>query len=275
MLKEVIARARQGENTQERLNWLREEMHHLILQEADRKGAFGHICFVGGTALRLIYGLNRFSEDLDFSTSSALSKPFQLERLLRSIQNSLDAFGFACELRRFHFAQTVQSGFLVFSNLVHQVDHSLRKQQNLAIKFEVDTKPPAGAVETLTPVTGIRLYKVRHYALGSLFAGKLHAILFRQYAKGRDYYDFLWYTGLTEVRVNGKMLENAILQTQKRKSVITPKTLLKLLSDKFEGINFQQLKKDVAPFISDQKSLDLFDKKIFIAAIPKIKIGMD
>lgn len=96
MKKNMMERVKKDQNSERRLNLMREECHHLILQEADRKGAFAQICFVGGTALRIIYGLDRFSEDLDFSTSAAISKPFDLPSLLESIQKSMVAFGFDC-----------------------------------------------------------------------------------------------------------------------------------------------------------------------------------
>lgn len=272
MKENAIARAKEGKEAIDKLNRLREELHHLILQETDRKGAFNHICFVGGTALRILHGLDRFSEDLDFSTSSQVKTPFQLEPLSKAIQKSLEGYGFDCRVERLKIERNVQSCFFVFGQLVHHLHKSFQPTQNLAIKFEADTRPPAGANELISPVTGIRVYKVRHFDLPSLFAGKLHAVLYRVYTKGRDLYDFLWYTG-KGVSVNGVLLENAIEQTQKGKIRLNDKKLQDLLRKKFEEIDFAKAKKDLELFAAHPESLSLFDRELFLNAVGRVKLA--
>lgn len=272
MKEGIIEKARQGTEQRDRLNLLREELHHLILQEADRKGAFGKICFIGGTALRILYGLDRFSEDLDFSLSSTARKPFSLESLAQNIGRSIAAFGFNCRVNRMKTEKNVQSCFFSFSDLMHPVDRSFQKSQILAIKFEVDTRPPAGAVEIVSPVTNPRLYKVRHHDLNSLFAGKLHAILCRAFIKGRDFYDFLWYTGRPEIKVNKQFLQNAIEQTEGKHIEITDASLRALLVDKFSKVDFERAKNDVTSFLPGTSVLDLFARDVFVRAVEKIKV---
>lgn len=271
MKDKALEYARQGKTSEQKLNRLREALHHLILQEADRKQAFNHICFLGGTALRIVYGLNRFSEDLDFSLSRQAPRDFKLEPLADNMQKSLEAFGLGCKTERFKTVGAVQSCFFSFQGLLYEVDRHFRKTQKLAIKFDVDTRPPDGGIETASPVTAFRVYKVRHYDLPSLFAGKLHAVLYRTYTKGRDLYDFLWYTG-KQVTVNGVLLKNAIEQTQNIKMELTDSALKKLLTEKFKAIDFEKAKKDAAPFLEHPDSLNLFERTIFLNAVGKVAI---
>ncbi|HEX5037978.1 MAG TPA: nucleotidyl transferase AbiEii/AbiGii toxin family protein [bacterium] len=271
LLEAVVGKAKKGRNAQERMNLLREALHHLILQEVDRKGGFSKICFLGGTALRVVYGLDRFSEDLDFSTSSTLEKRFDLEPLVRSVETSLRAFGFDGRAEKLDTEQNVQKCFFSFRGLLHDVDRAFRDNQKLAIKFDVDSRPPAGAVETVSPITGERVYKIRHYDLPSLFAGKLHAVLFRVYTKGRDLYDFLWYVG-RGTKVNGTLLENAIEQTEDAKVELTDENLREMLIKRFLEIDFEKAKKDVSPFLIDTGALSAFEPPVFEAACRKISL---
>ena len=208
MKEEIINQAKQGKTAEQCLNLSRELLHHLVLQELDRKGAFYSICFVGGTALRVIYQLDRYSEDLDFSLSYE-AKNFNFTALTKAVQKSLDSFGLNCQLEKLKTEKNVQKVFFVFKDILHSVHRTFPSNQKLAIKMEVDINPPLGAKETASPITSPRLYRVRHYDLPSLFAGKLCAILHRKYTKGRDLYDFLWYTG-RNTSVNLAHLEKAI-----------------------------------------------------------------
>src|SRR3989338_11080332 len=269
MKDKILEQASKGKGTEEKLNLLRESLHHLILQEADRKQAFNQICFLGGTALRIVYGLNRFSEDLDFSLSGDTARDFQLEPLAKGIGRSLEAFGVNCKVEKFKTVGAVQSCFFSFQGLLHEVDRHFRDTQKLSIKFDIDTRPPAGAVETASPITSWRVYKVRHYDLPSLFAGKLHAVLYRTYTKGRDLYDFLWYAG-KQVMVNGRLLENAIEQSTKTTIQLNDEILRRLLCEKFQTIDFEKAKTDVARFLADPDSLSLFDRSIFLNATEKV-----
>jgi len=268
MKDDLIARAKKGINVEMRLHLLREELHHLILQEADRKGAFGKICFVGGTALRILFGLDRFSEDLDFSVSKTAGV-FDLTSLAQGLRQSLEAFGIPCEIRRPKTVGAVHGCFFTFTGLLHETDPSFPKNQNLSIKFEVDTNPPQGGIEQTSPVTGARVYKIRHYNLPSLFAGKLNAVLYRVYTKGRDLYDFLWYVG-RNTPVNYTLLQNGIEQTTKTKITLTREGLQKMLREKFEKTDFEQAKRDIAPFLLDPRALSLFEKETFLNAVQKV-----
>lgn len=267
----LIQRAQQTEKPGMRLNLLREELHHLILQEMDRKGVFRQLSFVGGTALRILHKLNRYSEDLDFSLSPNATTPFQFKAAVTSVQKSIAAYGLHCELQKLKMVGAVHSCFFSFSDLLHDVHPQFRVGQKLAIKLDADLNPPAGATEEVTPVTGLRVYKTRHYDLPSLLAGKLHAVLVRTYTKGRDLYDFLWYAGRRN-SVNVPLLQNALFQTQKKEIAITQDTLSKMLTEKFDSIDFEKAKADVEAFMIDPRELDLFDRDLFLGAIKQIQV---
>ncbi len=271
MKEDILKKANKGRQSQERLNLLREEIHHLILQEIDRKGGFKNLCFLGGTALRMIYGLDRFSEDLDFSVSLSGPGSFVLEPLAKNVAQSLSAFGINCEVARLRVIQAVHSCFFKLLNPLHEVDPFFRKGQKLVVKFDVDTNPPAGAGEAISPMSGAHLYKVRHYDLPSLFAGKLHAILYRQYTKGRDLYDFLWYRG-KNVEPNRTLLENAVEQTQKKKIDFTQEALREALRERFERVDFEKAKQDVERFLTDSHALSLFEKELFLKSVEGLTV---
>lgn len=271
MKQDILQRVRHGKSREEKINLLREELHHLILQEMDRRQGFRDLCFVGGTALRIVFGLDRYSEDLDFSTSEKCVLNYDLALLVSSVQRALVDYGCDVQIKKMRNHSVVQSCFLVFTNLLSDLDKVFSKTQTLAIKLEVDTNPPHGAQESLSPIVGARLYKLRHYTLPSLFAGKIHAVLFRKYTKGRDLYDFLWYVG-KGVPVNRVLLENAARQSQKRDFAFDESALRETLKKRFEKIDFKQAKNDVLPFLQDRNALDLFERDIFVGSTAKIAI---
>lgn len=269
MRSELLQRARKGKSGAEKLSLLREELHHVILQEIDRKGGFRDLCFLGGTALRILYGLDRFSEDLDFSVAERSRGKFSLKALAAALEVSLSSLNLGAAIKKLKVEQNVHSCFVTFEGLLYELDRSFRDTQMLAIKIDVDTRPPEGGVEMMSPVTGARLYKVRHYDLPSLFAGKLHAVLCRSYTKGRDLYDFLWFVG-RKTRVNYVLFDNAMKQTEGMKSVFTEQSLRESLLKKFEQIDFDAAKHDVSPFLLDPGAIDLYDRDLFLEAVKKV-----
>lgn len=267
MKEEILERVqKKGQTRSEKVNWLREELHHLILQETDRSEGFKNLCFLGGTALRILFDLDRFSEDLDFSVSENSAGSFGLVDLSKPIHRALTAYGFECDVGRFKTVQAVHSCFFQFSGLLRKLDKSFDPSQKLVIKFDVDTNPPRGAVEATSPVTGAHLYTVRHYDLPSLFAGKICALLYRSYTKGRDLYDFLWYRG-RGVKINRIMFENAVEQSRGVKVVYTEEKLYSELTERIGRVDFDAARKDVSPFLRDSRAISLLQKENFLAAI--------
>jgi predicted nucleotidyltransferase component of viral defense system len=260
----------------ERRDALKEIVQEITLVALDRAGFFNRAAFYGGTALRIFYGLDRFSEDLDFSLIKA-DPSFNLGLYLPAVRDELASYGFemTVDQKQKTASTAVQSAFIKGGTLVHLVKIAsvtppvagVPKNEQLKIKIEIDTDPPAGADYEikygLTPIP----YSVRVYDKPSLFAGKLHALLCRNWhsrGKGRDFYDFVWYLS-GDVPPNIIHLEARMRQSGhwKGRKSLAGNDILRLLDERFSAVNFAQLKADVLPFIKDSRSLDRWSREFF------------
>ena len=255
---------------------LREIIQEVVLLGLWRAKFFEHAAFYGGTALRILYGLDRFSEDLDFSLL-APSPDFNLARYTASLEEELLAFGFnvRVELVDKSVESAVQSAFLKANTrnelLVIEAGEELAGQvaagQVVKVKIEVDTDPPPGfSTQTrylLQPIP----FAVRGYALPDLFAGKMHALLFRKWknrVKGRDWYDFVWYAA-NYPQLNLAHLEQRMRQTGQWRGdePLSPAAFRDLLLNAIERLDVDQARRDVAPFVKDQQILALWSRDFF------------
>jgi predicted nucleotidyltransferase component of viral defense system len=250
---------------EEKLNFIREFLQELILQIIDRKGYFKNLAFVGGTALRTIYDLPRFSEDLDFSLVNP--KDFIFKHMLATIKRELELSGFTVE-EAVGKEKTVQSDFIKFKGLPYALGLSEHKNEKLFVKLEIDALPPPGFVTEIVMINKNFLFKVRCYEPASLFAGKLHAVLFRKHAKGRDYYDLLCFL-TRKTPINYELLTNAAVQTEKKPFPLNPETLSLLLAAKISSANFNHIRNDVRPFLANKEEAGYFRKEYFLGAIAK------
>ena len=213
MKEQALMIAKQFNNPGEKLNRLREYLQTFILHSFHESEAFANLAFVGGTALRFLFQLPRFSEDLDFSLEA--KKDYEPEKWLAKLNRDLSFAGFDAKVRS-NTKKTVFVGWVDVSELLHEVGLSGHKQQKLSIKIEIDQNPPKGADFKTTVVNLHFLVAFRHYDLSSLMAGKIHALGCRQYLKGRDWYDFLWYGAKRPpVEPNLGLLQAAVDQTEK------------------------------------------------------------
>jgi len=248
---------------EDKLNFAREFLQELILQIIDRKGYFKNLAFVGGTALRTIYDLPRFSEDLVFSMVNA--KGFTFKLMLAELRKELELSGFAVE-EALGKERTANSDFIKFKGLPYDFGLSEHKNEKLFVKLEIDAAPPPGFVSEIIMINKNFLFKVRCYELPSLFAGKLHAVLFRKYTKGRDYYDLLWFM-TRKIPVNYELLTNAAAQTEKESLPMNPETLQRLLAAKIDHVDFGHIRNDVRPFLAKKEEIEYFKKEYFLAAL--------
>jgi hypothetical protein len=267
-------------------NAVREIVQEIALLGLWRTPFYEHAAFYGGSALRIFHGLQRFSEDLDFS----LLKPeqdFSLKPYLGSVADELMAWGF--EFRAEGIEKTkpssIESAFLKGNTMINllqigapqEVAERLPKGQLLRIKLEIDTSPPPGATtETRTRLVPTP-HQVRLYDLPSLFAGKLHAVLCRNWksrVKGRDFYDFLWYVG-RRIPLNLAHLEARMRQSGDwpLETPLEVGALHARLEDRFAVVNFNQAKEDIAPFLKDPRELSLWSPEFFTQWIPQITIN--
>lgn len=266
------------------VNALREILQELALLGLWRSKFFEHAAFYGGTALRVLYGLDRYSEDLDFSLLKPLAE-FTLQPFGDALRREIMSFGFQVEFERRERAKNtaIESAFLKANTyrqlIVIKTDHALLRdfhpQKLLKIKLEVDTNPPTGfEIESryiLQPIP----FSVRAYSLPDLFAGKLHAILCRRWknrVKGRDWYDLVWYAGShPDVRLNH--LESRMRQTEDwvTDELLTPDRLRQLLIASVEELDVNQARTEVAPFVRDPRSLDIWSRDFFKELIGRIR----
>ena len=264
---------------------LREIIQEVALLGLWRAKFFEHAAFYGGTALRILYGLDRFSEDLDFSLLTPFPD-FNLARYTASLEEELQAFGFNVRVEMVDKAveSAVQSAFLKANTrnelLVIEAGEELMGQvaagQVLKVKIEVDTDPPPGfSTQTrylLQPIP----FAVRCYSLPDLFAGKMHAILFRKWknrVKGRDWYDLVWYAA-NHPQLNLAHLEQRMRQTSHWNGDISlsPVAFTDLLFDAIDRLDVNQARKDVAPFVKDQQMLALWSHDFFNDVAGRIKV---
>ena len=167
-MKEIIKKKLIGlKSRDEKYNFLREYVQELILQILDRRRYFKDLAFVGGTALRMIYDLPRFSEDLDFSLIS--KKGFNFDDMLQQIRDDLSLSGFKVEYSEAK-TKTVFSSFIKFKEILHEVGLSKHKEERIFVKIEIDSNPPKGYKTEINLVNKNFLFKVQNYDLPSLFA---------------------------------------------------------------------------------------------------------
>lgn len=260
---------------QEEENALREITQEVALNALFNRDFFKHAAFQGGTCLRIFYGLNRFSEDLDF----ALIEPdphFDINLYLSALEKEFHAFGYNIEiLDRSKADQSVKKAFLKDDSLGEQLDLQYADQsgqaKSIRIKLEIDTNPPRGAsVENRFHDFPLN-FAVTSHTLPSLFAGKTHSLLCRDYIKGRDWYDFLWYVS-RKTDLNYEFLSNALDQfgPWKNQGIRASKDwYLNEMARRIESIDWNEAADDVRRFLKEHelKSLELWNKEYFLSRL--------
>ena len=263
-------------NIEDKKNAIKEIVQEVVLCGLSRGGFFKEAAFYGGTALRIFYGLDRFSEDLDFSLTTQ-NPNFDLTKYFPYIENETKSLGldFSVQEKVKSFDSNIKSAFLKGNTKEHILtfyENSedakfINKDEAIRIKFEVDINSPVGATyETkfgLLPSP----YQVKLYDLPSLFAGKIHACLCRNWhsrIKGRDFYDYVFFLSIG-AQVNLKNLKAKLVQSNfiSEDYDLTIDNLKALLNERFENLNFEQAKEDVLPFVRDKSKLDLWSVEFF------------
>lgn len=271
-------------NNEERENAANEIIQEIALAGLSRGGFFEKAAFYGGTCLRIFYGLNRFSEDLDFALLEK-DPDFRLSDYFPSLEREFASYGIEirAEEKKKAFDSDVQSAFLKGNTLALMMtffpkSEDARKiisNQKMKIKFEVDTdNPKGGRTETkfrLLPAP----YQVRVFGESTLFAGKIHAIICRNYkshVKGRDYYDYLFYIGKGSA-FNLEYLENKLKNTEAiaQNEKLTLGKVKEMLKARFETVDYESAKEDVSNFINDKSGLSLWKKELFLVTLNELK----
>ena len=239
---------------------VREYLQMRILQSLQRSGAMIPLAFHGGTALRFLYQLPRYSEDLDFALERQ-PEQYDFRGYLEAIRRDLTADTYTVEIK-LNDQKVVHSAFVRFRGLLYQLGLTPHHDEILAIKLEVDTNPPANAILTTTLIQHHVDVHLQHHDQASLLAGKLHAILQRVYIKGRDWYDLYWYLRQPQwASPNIDMLNQALVQSGWEKGTVTDKNWQAHVQERLAPLPWPRVVDDVQHFILKQQELTEFRKE--------------
>ena len=282
---EEMLKSYQVDNIYARKNAMKEIMQEIVLCGLSRAGFFKEAAFYGGTALRIFYGLDRFSEDLDFSLEQ-INLDFDLCSYFPVLEKEVKAFGLNVEIQEKEKTKesNIRSAFLKGNTKEHlllfyadeRVVGTVAKNEVVKIKFEVDTNPPAFATYEhkyrLLPVP----YEIRLYDMPSLFAGKIHAVICRGWQsriKGRDLYDYIFYLSkavtVNQRHLRARLIDSGYISENQECTLEEIKTMLK---NRFDSIDFLQARKDVEPFIRDTSVLDIWSSEFFKQITEGLKV---
>lgn len=270
---------------EERRNAFREIAQEVVLCGLSRAGFFKQTAFYGGTALRIFHGLDRFSEDMDFSLMAA-DDSFSLEHYLPQVEKECAAWGLSITSipKGRRASSTIESAFLKANTKQHVLalfaqdgaSDAIPPDEVLKIKLEVDTDPaPHAAFERqyrLLPMP----FEAALYDMPSLFAGKVHAVTCRAWknrVKGRDLYDYVFYlarkTPLNLEHLAAKLEQSGRIDAQESFTLDDAK---RLLCDRFDTIDYEQAKADVRPFIADDSGLELWSADFFCSITEQLQV---
>jgi len=237
-----------------KMNLLREYIQAFTLRCFHESMAFQCLSFVGGTALRFLYELPRFSEDLDFSLENP--EGYDPKAWLKKIKRDLTFAGFNATVI-WNDRKIVNIGWIRIAELMRDVGLAHLPEQKISIKLKIDTRPPAGAILENSVINRHVIFALRHHNLPSLLAGKIHALCTRKYIKGRDWYDMIWYGARRpRVKPNKKLLENALAQTGDEAEMKSKQWSNHLIT-RLNKIDQKKLVKDIVPFLEEPKEIQL------------------
>ena len=277
-MKQVITdfiRSMEPRSAQDYDRALRETIQHVALLGLWRVGFFEHAAFYGGTALRIVHGLPRFSEDIDFSLLGPRIE-FSLDSYLSGLKTELAGFGFETDVATSGRTRSaVESAFIKANTRIHLLRISaaaslagaVPANQLLKVKLEVDTDPPGDFSTKVSSLLFPIPFYVRVYSLSDLFAGKMHCVLYRRWrkrVKGRDWYDMIWFLG-RETRLHLRHLEARMRQSGDWTGgcELQRDDFLRLYRTRVEATDFDQAVSDVLPFIGDSRELDVWGRGFF------------
>ena len=271
-------------NVLNKTNVIKEIMQEIILSGLARAGFFEHAAFYGGTVLRIFYGLNRFSEDLDFSLKVS-DKDFDFSKYITVLEKEVNSYGFnfKVEEKIKSIDLNIKSAFLKGNTIEHLLifypdNNSIKginKNEIIKIKFEIDVNPPLYATFETRYQLAPTPYEIVLYDLPSLFTGKIAAILCRAYkhrVKGRDLYDYIFYLQIN-AKVNLKHLKARLIEASfiENGSLLTINDVKEMLKERFDKIDYKDAKNDVVSFINDPKVLDVWNANFFKAITEKLE----
>ncbi len=258
-------------------NALKEIAQEIALMALSRAGFFRVAAFQGGTCLRILYGLQRFSEDLNFVLERP-DKNFDWDIYIKKMREEFSAYGYALDVtNKNKLDKAVRTAFLKADSEggILVLKDTRTNRPKLQIKLEIDTNPPEGSSYELKYLDFPLPYSVQSQDLPSLFASKSHALLCRHYTKGRDWYDFTWYIS-RQTPINFALLNKAIEQAgpwYNQSISVTPAWFLQELTSKINSTDWDDAKKDIERFLRPRElpALDVWSKDFFLSRVDKLE----
>ena len=267
---------------------LREILQEIVLLGLSRAGFFEDAVFYGGTALRILYGLDRFSEDLDFSLLAS-DKNFDLSVYENTVIEALHSFGFEVSIQIKNSDGTIKSAFLKGNTSQHLLNieapedimKTFGQGRLVKIKLEVDTQPPLDFESEQKTLLVPSPFTIHTMTIPSLFAGKIHAILCRNWSsrpKGKDWYDLVWYIAngyaLDMKHLKARLQQNCAWQGSQGFTIdneMDENYIMELLKNRISDLDITAAKKDVEVFLSDKRVLDIWSRDFFMEIVQEIK----
>jgi predicted nucleotidyltransferase component of viral defense system len=246
-------------------NALKEIIQEIVLLGLWRSKFYEKAVFYGGSALRILHNLDRFSEELDFSLIRPENK-LHMKKYLDAIKSELELWGFEVQIEEKDKKNrsTIDSAFIKANTLIHllKIDSNLKIHKNavMKIKLEIDQEPAIGVTSEIKYHLHPIPFTIKTMTLPGLFAGKMHALLcrtIRTNIKGRDWYDLIWFVK-NHIPCDLQYLQNKMIQTGHIDSseVLNRKKLIDLISRKVEQIDFSLAKNDAEPFLKTSRQKD-------------------
>jgi predicted nucleotidyltransferase component of viral defense system len=269
------------ESPQRQDQMLREILQEIALSALSQAGFFKTAAFHGGTCLRIIYGLRRFSEDLDFILKMP-DPDFSWKRYSNALAKEFSLFGIELEIKdRTKLPTAIKSVFIKHNSVgkILSLTYPMHPRKKLAVKLEIDTNPPAGSQFEIRHLTFPTPFSVLVQNLTSGMANKLHALLCRSYTKGRDWFDFLWYLSRKEIP-DFTLLQNALIQQGPwagQELQIDKTWLLNALETKIRECNWDDARRDVSNFLErlEQRGLKTWGIDFFISQLEHLEALLD
>lgn len=245
---------------------VREYLQARILEQLQFLGAMIPLAFQGGTALRFLFGLPRYSEDLDF-TLERNPDQYDFRNYLNKISREFEKEGYQVRLK-IKDSSVIHGAFIRFPGLLFELGLSPHQNQVMAVKLEVDTNPPHGAGLGTTITRRHVTLQIQHHDRPSLLSGKLHAVLQREYTKGRDIYDLFWYlSNRNWPEPNLRLLNHALQQTDWEGGKMTPGTWRGVVRLKLEQLSWDRVVDDVKPFLEKQAQVELLTRENLLSLL--------
>jgi predicted nucleotidyltransferase component of viral defense system len=270
------------QNEEEILSALREIMQEITLAALSRTDFFEKAAFYGGTALRIFYGLDRYSEDLDFSLLKSDSN-FSIEPYFKAVLDEFRSLGLTVSIKEQNKTKqtAIDSAFLKAETIWQEIvlediinETGVRSNKTLKIKIEVDRQPPLNFQTEEKLLLRPFSFYVKCFTKPSLFAGKMHALLFRKWknrVKGRDWYDLEWYIKKGILLDVNHFLARAKDTNDWQEGSISNEQIIELLDTKIKSVSFSSIKEDVVRFIKNDEVLNIWSHEYFNDLIEKIK----